>query len=102
MLAWTNSKYFYFFAIFAILTRLYSRPDIWPTRIQIAGRSPLSRAQILQRQAIENKLPFCQFRPLNTSSQQDQNNFTLLVRNLDQKKYVSSIYSECVCVLIRY
>lgn len=67
----------------------YSRPEIWPSRIQIAGRSPLSRAQILQRQAIENKLPFCQFRALNNSSPQDQTNFTLLVRNLEQKKYAS-------------
>lgn len=67
-----------------------SRPDIWPTRIQIARRSPLSRAQILQKQAIENKLPFCQFRPLNTSTQQDQTNFSLLLRNLEQKKYAST------------
>lgn len=68
-----------------------SHPEMWPNRIQIAGRSPLARAHILQRQAIENKLPICQFRPLTTSSQQDQNNFTLLVKNLEQKKYVSCI-----------
>lgn len=68
---------------------LLSRPEIWPQRIRIAGRSPLAKAQILQRQAIENKLPFCQFRPLNSSNQQDQTNFNLLVRNLEQKKYAS-------------
>ncbi|RCH79648.1 hypothetical protein CU098_002018, partial [Rhizopus stolonifer] len=63
------------------------RPEVWPSRIQIAGRSPLSRANILHKQALENKLPICQFKPLSTSSQQDQTNFTLLVKNLEQKKY---------------
>lgn len=91
-----NSKFlFIWYIFFLILTCIFtysSRPDIWPTRIQIAGRSPLSKAQILQRQAIENKLPFCHFRPLNTSSQQDQTNFTLLLRNLEQKKYVRRIH----------
>ncbi|KAI8394137.1 mediator complex subunit 25 von Willebrand factor type A-domain-containing protein [Radiomyces spectabilis] len=67
------------------------RPDMWPARIQIAGRSPLVKAQIVQRQAIENKLPFCQFRPLPTSTQQDQTNFALLMRNLDQKKYIATV-----------
>jgi hypothetical protein len=56
----------------------------------IAGRSPVTKAQLLQKQAIENRLPFCQFRPLNTSSTQDQTNFALLVKNLEQKKYVST------------
>ncbi|CAO3675556.1 unnamed protein product [Rhizopus stolonifer] len=67
------------------------RPEVWPSRIQIAGRSPLSRANILHKQALENKLPICQFKPLSTSSQQDQTNFTLLVKNLEQKKYIATI-----------
>ncbi|KAG0183821.1 hypothetical protein DFQ28_000833 [Apophysomyces sp. BC1034] len=74
------------------------RPEIWPKRLMIAGSAPFGK--IHQQQALDNKLPFCHFRPLNTSSQQDQTNFGLLVRNLESKKYASLATSPLIATII--
>jgi hypothetical protein len=66
-----------------------SQPELWPQRIQITGLSPLAKATLLQKQALENNLPYCQFRPSANSNSQDVNNFSLLTKNLEQRKFVS-------------
>jgi hypothetical protein len=52
--------------------------------------SPLAKATLLQKQALENNLPYCQFRPSPSSTSQDVNNFTLLTKNLEQRKFMAT------------
>ncbi|KAG2185608.1 hypothetical protein INT44_002401, partial [Umbelopsis vinacea] len=70
------------------------QPELWPQRIQITGLSPLAKATLLQKQALENNLPYCQFRPSANSTSQDVNNFSLLTKNLEQRKFVSILWRK--------
>ena len=64
---------------------------MWPQQITISSRSPLLTSQpLLYQQSQEHKTPFCEFRAVETSTQSDIQNLTVLSKNLEQKKYVSN------------
>ncbi|OZJ06003.1 hypothetical protein BZG36_01098 [Bifiguratus adelaidae] len=63
---------------------------MWPQRLSITGLAP-ARYQILQKASSDYGIPYCQFMPTKTSNQAEQSAFTLLAKNLEQKKIVATV-----------